>query len=153
MAQDVVMDAVQAHFEHVNWRATAGVCHVDDAFMWTCHVDGRTYTGPDGYAAYLDNWRRAFPDCWYEVQSFAVSGAVVVCQLMLRGVHRGLLETSFGLIAATGKPVDLPICEIYRTCGARLAAIESYFDLSTLVRQLGRCPSYRLPPLEMLTMN
>lgn len=153
MAQDTVMEAVQAHFEHVNWRATAGVCHVDDAFLWTCHVDGQTYTGPDGYAAYLDNWRRAFPDCWYEVQSFAVAGAVVICQLILRGVHRGLLETSFGLIAATGKPVDLPVCEIYRTSGGRLVAIESYFDLGTLVRQLGRCPSYSMPTVQNLLVN
>ena len=153
MANDTVMEAVQAHFEHVNWRATAGVCHVDDAFVWTCHVDGQTYAGPDGYAAYLDNWRRAFPDCWYEVQSFAVAGPVVICQMVLRGTHCGLLETSFGLIAATGKPVDLPVCEIYRTCGAQLVAIDSYFDLSTLVRQVGRCPDYRLPPTQMLLMN
>ena len=82
-----------------------------------------------------------------------MAGPVVVCQMVLRGTHRGLLETSFGLIAATGKPVDLPVCEIYRTCGAQLVAIESYFDLSTLVRQLGRCPDYRLPPLQMLLMN
>ena len=153
MVQDTAMEAVQAHFEHVNWRATAGVCHVDDAFVWTCHVDGRTYTGPDGYAAYLDNWRRAFPDCWYEVQSFAVAGPVVVCQMTMRGTHRSLLETAFGLIAATGKPIDLPLCEIFRTCGGRLVAIESYFDLATLVRQLGRCPEYRLQPLQMSLMN
>ena len=72
---------------------------------------------------------------------------------MLRGTHGGLLETTFGLIAATGKPVDLPVCEIYRTGGGRLVAIESYFDLGTLVRQLGRCPEYRLQPLQMSLMN
>ena len=87
------------------------------------------------------------------MQSFAVAGPVVICQLMLRGAHRGLLETTFGLIAATGKPIDLPLCEIFRTVGGRLIAIESYFDLATLVRQLGRCPEYRLQPLQMSLMN
>lgn len=154
MSAEMTMAAVEAHFEYVNWNSAAKrPGHVGEAFIWTCRAEDQVFRGPDGYAACLARWRRAFPGCWFEVQSFDVASTSIVCQLVLRGAHRGLLETSFGLIAATGKPVDLPICEIYRTCGARLAAIESYFDLSTLVRQLGRGPSYRLPSLEMLTIN
>ena len=154
MAVETTMAAVRAHFEYVNWNAAEnGLCHVGDTLVWTCRADGQVFHGPDGYAACLARWRRALPDCWFEVRSFDVAGATIVCQLVLRGVHRGLLETCFGLIPATGKPVDLPVCEIYRTCGAQLAAIDSYFDFSTLVRQLGRSPDYRLQPLQMLLMN
>lgn len=153
-ADQMAMAAVQAHFEHVNWGSAPGrLCHVDAAFVWTCHVDGQTCHGPDGYAAYLERWRRALPGCWCEVRAFAVAGEVVTCQMMLRGRHDGLLETCLGIIPATGKFVDLPVCEIFHTRHGRLTAIESYYDLSTLVRQLGRCPTYNMPTTQMLLMN
>ena len=169
MLQETTLGAVYTHFEGINW-GTLGthaqgsddprlppVAHVDDAFTWFHMADGATFCGPEGYVDLLRGWRSAFPDGWWEITALQptlqATGAGAICRSIFRGRHTGLLTTALGVLPGTGTEVALPMCDIFHTHQGRLLSIHSYFDLATLVRQLGRAPVAGLRPQHLFLVN
>lgn len=145
------LNVVQMHFEAINW---GGCCPthppVADLFFWQNHGFNEVLSGEKGYHQLLDRWRLAFPGGWMEIEHLSASDSRVVCEYLLRGKHSGPLCLPCGTVMPTQRQLALPICETFMVKNGRLAQIHTYFDQTTLLRQLGILPQnarQRIDPL------
>ncbi|MEQ5872737.1 ester cyclase [Sagittula sp. NFXS13] len=74
----------------------------------------------------------AFPDIHRELFSIDVSGDTVVVELAIRGT----LMTPSGPLAATGKVIDVPCCDVFRMKDGKIAAFHCYNASSIMQQQL-----------------
>jgi limonene-1,2-epoxide hydrolase len=61
----------------------------------------------------------------------------VILELTWRGTHTGPLETPNGSIAATGKSIEVRACTVCELEGEKTKAARQYFDMTTLLEQIG----------------
>jgi steroid delta-isomerase-like uncharacterized protein len=94
---------------------------------------GEIYDGPAGVAVLLEENRTAFPDFHFDVDAVHPSDAAVIVEGTFRGTHEG---TWRGL-PATGRHVEVPMAIIFRFEGQGLVGERVFFDLTTVLRQLG----------------
>ncbi len=80
----------------------------------------------------------AFSDAEVEVRTVAVDRerALGVVEWIFRGRHAGELLG----VAATGRRVELPMVGVYEIADESISRGRVYYDLATLMRQLGRLP-------------
>ena len=82
-------------------------------------------------------WAKAFPDSKATfVREFA-SGDTAVLELLWKGVHTGPLQTPTGTIPPSNKPIELPACQIVQVEGGKLKSAWHYFDMLTMLTQIG----------------
>lgn len=97
-----------------------------------------------GHGQVLDSWKgwaAALPDSRATIDAAHVAGAnTVVLELTWRGTHRGALQTPGGQIPATGKSIELRACQIVDVKDGKVQAVRHYFDMATLLAQLGVGP-------------
>jgi steroid delta-isomerase-like uncharacterized protein len=98
------------------------------------NISPRPFVGPKAVAArYLQQWR-GFPDFKVRVRRIVVEGPnYVVTENEWRGTHRGPF---FG-IPPTGKRARVRACVLWEFRGRRLRAETVYFDLATVLTQIG----------------
>jgi steroid delta-isomerase-like uncharacterized protein len=98
------------------------------------NISPRPFVGPKAVAdRYLQQWR-GFPDFKVRVRRLVVEGSnYVVTENEWRGTHRGPF---FG-IPPTGKRVRVRACVLWEFRGRRLRAETVYFDLATVLTQIG----------------
>ncbi len=82
-------------------------------------------------------WAAAFPDSKATFGEAYVSGNTVILELTWRGTHTGPLRTATGEIPATGKPIAMRSCQIIDIADGKTQHIRQYFDMATLMTQLG----------------
>jgi steroid delta-isomerase-like uncharacterized protein len=98
----------------------------------------RKVTGADQTIELWKGWAQAFPDSKGTFQgSHVVNDGTVVLELTWKGTHKGPLQTPTGAIAATGKPIEVRACAIVEIAGERARLQRHYFDMATLLRQIG----------------
>jgi steroid delta-isomerase-like uncharacterized protein len=100
----------------------------------------RRLDNPDDGVEVAKAWMRAFPDLKAEVKELIVSGDAAVVELVWRGTHTGQLTAPFGTIGATSKRAEVPAMMLLRFDGDRIGEVRHYFDLLTLLAQLGIAP-------------
>ena len=89
----------------------------------------------------FQGWANAFPDSKATfIREFA-SGDTAVLELAWKGVHTGPLQTPTGAIPASNKPIELPACEVFRVEGEKIKSSSHYFDMLTLLTQIGAMQS------------
>jgi steroid delta-isomerase-like uncharacterized protein len=99
---------------------------------------GRKTSGADAAIEAWKGWAQAFPDSKGTFQGArAAEDGTVVLELTWKGTHQGPLQTPMGPIAATGKPIEVRACAIVEVAGEKARAQRHYFDMATLLRQLG----------------
>ena len=98
---------------------------------------GQTFPGPEGVRRYQQSWATAFPDARVEVTHVIAAEDGAVVEFTGRGTHTGPLAGPQGEIPATGRPVEIRFCDVYEIRGGKIARQRTYFDLATLMRQLG----------------
>jgi steroid delta-isomerase-like uncharacterized protein len=76
---------------------------------------------------------KAFPDIHYGVNRMISSGDTVVLECTLTGTHQNDLMG----IAPTERRIELPAAFVIDTTGEKVRKWTSYFDVTTLMRQLG----------------
>jgi steroid delta-isomerase-like uncharacterized protein len=98
------------------------------------NISPRPFVGPKAVAdRYLQQWR-GFPDFKVRVRRIVAEGArYVVTENEWRGTHRGPF---FGF-APTGKRARVRACVLWEFRGSRLRAETVYFDLATVLTQVG----------------
>ena len=98
------------------------------------NISPRPFVGPKAVAdRYLQQWR-GFPDFKVRVRRIVVEGPnYVVTENEWRGTHRGPF---FG-IPPTGKRARVRACVLWKFRGRRLRAETVYFDLATVLTQIG----------------
>jgi steroid delta-isomerase-like uncharacterized protein len=107
-------------------------------FVYEEVATGRKVTGRDATIDLWKSWAEAFPDSkgTYRAVHVADTGTVVL-ELNWKGTHRGPLHTPSGPIAATGKLIDVPACAVVEVGDEKARTQRHYFDMTTLLRQLG----------------
>jgi ketosteroid isomerase-like protein len=101
---------------------------------------GVTYrgpSGPTGLGKTVEVYAAAFPDMHRELYRFFNSGDVVIVELALQGTHKGPLLTPMGTIAATGKRMDAPCCDVFRIVNGKIQSFNCYPSGTVIFAQLG----------------
>jgi hypothetical protein len=60
-----------------------------------------------------------------------------ILELVWKGAHTGPLQTPAGIISASSKPVEFPACQITRVAGTKVKHASHYFDMLTMLTQIG----------------
>lgn len=129
------VETVRAQHEAFNRRDWKGLRKLiaDDCVF----VDalGETHKGPDAFVdGYSKPWCEAFSDARVTDAKFHDAGDTVVTEFVGRGTNDGAL----GPMPATGRPVELPYCEIFHLNGqGKICGGRAYFDQVGLLVQLG----------------
>ncbi len=113
---------------------------------WVDMATGVTFNGPDGFRQYMQGWATAFPESQVEVRRVRTGHDFAVVEFTGRGTHTGPLTTPTGTIPPTNRQVEAPFCEIYEIADGKIAGGVTYYDVATLMRQLGLMPESAAAP-------
>jgi steroid delta-isomerase-like uncharacterized protein len=130
-------------FNEHNFDAMAALC--DQGVKYTDMVTGQTYEGSAGFLQSSQRWIGAFPDGRVEIVNQLAAGDAVVTEFVGHGTHEGPLEMRSGSIPATHKPVELSCCEVLRFRDGKVVVGRMYYDVLTLLHQLGVAPALGRP--------
>ena len=108
---------------------------------WVLIPLGETYRGLEGFREVLQNWNTAFPDAKTPISSLIIAEDGAADEFTYQGTHTGPLAVSGGPIPPTGRRVDFEVCHTMQIRDGKFAAIRTYFDSATLMRQLGVLPA------------
>ena len=98
---------------------------------------GRNVRGIADILSAFKGWATAFPDSKGKILDEYVSDTTVVLELEWTGTHSGPLQTPNGNIPPTGKTIKVRACEVFQFTGEKILNARHYFDMATLLRQLG----------------
>jgi steroid delta-isomerase-like uncharacterized protein len=123
--------ALDQAFNYRDWEAAHAMIADDCVFV---DGTGQRHEGPEAFAQqYFKPWVDAFSDARRTEVSYYDAGDTVVVELVGRGTNDG----DFGPMAATGRRVELPYCEIYHfDADGKVDSGHAYYDLNGLLAQL-----------------
>ena len=110
---------------------------VTNDFEFRMIPTGQDFHGPDGIRQYLAVWADGFPESAATITDVIAGDQKAVVEFTGRGVHSGTLKTPMGDIAPTGNRVELEFCDVWEIVDDKLRRGRTYFDLASLMRQLG----------------
>jgi steroid delta-isomerase-like uncharacterized protein len=94
---------------------------------------GEVYDGDEEVWRYYREGRAAFPDQRNELIALHHADDAVIAEFWLRGTHDG----SFRGLPATGRSFECRMTAFFLFEGDRLVCERVYFDVGTIMRQLG----------------
>ena len=100
----------------------------------------RRVQGPDAIVELSKGWRKAFPDSKGTITKVVEGPDTVVLEITWEGTHHGELASKMGPIPATHKRVKIPAVQVISFKGDKVSATKHYFDLMTLLAQIGKLP-------------
>jgi steroid delta-isomerase-like uncharacterized protein len=122
-------------YNQKDWNAVAAVlgaaCVYDEV---------ATHRRVQGVNDIMDAWRgwaTALPDSNASLDRVSVSGNTVTLEITWRGTHRGPLQTPTGALPASGRKMDIRACQVVDVADGKVQAVRHYFDMATLLQQLG----------------
>ena len=138
MSVDEMLTAAKASLEAYNakdWDAARASMAEDCVYD-----EAATHLRAEGVGAIIDAWKgwaTAIPDSKATIESsYAIDGGAVL-ELTWRGTQTGPMMGPEGEIPATGKSFEMRSCQIIEMQGDRAVSIRHYFDLATMMSQLG----------------
>jgi steroid delta-isomerase-like uncharacterized protein len=111
---------------------------ITDDFAYDEVATRRKVQDADQAVSLWKGWAAAFPDSKASFDNTLVCGQTAVLELTWRGTHTGLLQTPDGSLAPTGKRIEIRACAALEVAGDRVRAQRHYFDMATLMEQLGQ---------------
>lgn len=117
-----------------------GLAALADDAVWTNLPTGDTFHGPAEFRRNYEQWATAFPDGRCEDVHVIGSDDYAVVEFIGRGTNTGPLATPQGEVPATGHKVEIPFCDVHRIEDGKITNGRSYFDMATMMRQLGLLP-------------
>jgi len=112
-----------------------------DAYRKLIHPE-YSYTGPDGKeitggpdvaVGVAQLYAKAFPDATLEVRRAYEHGDVSVAEMFAKGTHGGDLMG----VPATGKPVEITICNVVELREGKIYREREYMDMFSMLLQIG----------------
>lgn len=94
-------------------------------------------SGVEGYLQMVHAWASSFPDGFCDIISISASEDGAVCEFIGKGTQTGPLMSTDGTIMPTGNKVEVPFCEVMKIKNEKVVSLNSYFDSSTMMHQLG----------------
>ena len=99
---------------------------------------GRRLEGHNDILPAWKAWATAFPDSHATFERELASDNTVTLELRWRGTHKGPLNLPSGTVEPTGKAMDMRACQVIEVAAnGRTGSIRHYFDIATMLRQLG----------------
>jgi steroid delta-isomerase-like uncharacterized protein len=90
---------------------------------------------------YLEGFLDAFPDLNFKLMKKIADGDMVAITWTATGTHTGPMRTpTGGMIPPTGKKGVVNGCTTYEFIGGKVASSATYWDMATLLMQLGLMP-------------
>ncbi len=93
--------------------------------------------GKEGFHAFFMGFANAFPDINIKHRNIVANGDGVAVEFGATGTHNGPLMTPGGAVPASGRKVELNVCEVHTWRNGKLARIVNYQDAVSLLTQLG----------------
>jgi steroid delta-isomerase-like uncharacterized protein len=125
----IVMEHMTAENAHEFERCIDAFSHPRYEIIAT----GEVWDGHDGVNALLLQNITAFPDFAFDPQSIQHGDDAVFVEGRFRGTHLG----DWRGLPATGRKIDFPLIIVFVFDGPRMICERTYFDLGTILRQLG----------------
>jgi steroid delta-isomerase-like uncharacterized protein len=122
-------------YSEKDWEAARAALTPD--FVYDEVPTGRRVEGVEQVLEVWGGWAEAFPDSRSTIHAEHVSGDAVVLELTWNGTHTGPLRTPDGEIPPTGRKVEFRACQILEVVDDRTSTMRHYFDMATMLRQLG----------------
>jgi len=138
MNQQSVIDAAKAPliaYNNKDWKAFKATVTPD--FTYDEVGTRRKTRGAEETIKLFQGWEAALPDSKAVFDRAFVSDNHVILEVTWRGTHKGTLETPDGPIAPTGKSIDVRACQIIEVAGGKAKSCRQYFDMATMMQQLG----------------
>jgi steroid delta-isomerase-like uncharacterized protein len=98
---------------------------------------GQRFAGREGARRFMQQWLDAFPDAKCLVTNVVAAGDVVAVEYRGQGTNTGPLATPQGPIPPTGKRAEVAMCDVLEFSSGRIARQRTYYDVGSLLRQLG----------------
>ena len=131
---EIAKAAITAYNEK-DWDKTRALLAADA--LYDEKATNRRLEGAGQVIEAFQGWANAFPDSKATfIREFA-SGDTAVLELVWKGVHTGPLQTPTGVIPASNKPIEMPACEVFRVECEKIKSSSHYFDMLTLLKQIG----------------
>jgi predicted ester cyclase len=86
---------------------------------------------------HAEAFANGFSDAHIEPTHFVAQGDWVVAEFTGTGTHDGPFRTPAGDLAPTSRRGELQLCELFRFQHGKVVEARSYFDVASLLRQLG----------------
>lgn len=138
-----IFGKLQKAFLQGDWKTYKQL--LSDRPIYEEEATGRRVTGADEIINAIEPWRRAFPDLDQKVKEIIATGDALVAEVEWSGTHKGPLAGPFGTIPATNRYGKTPAVMVVRFDGERVREMRHYFDLLTLLRQIGVAPQIGAP--------
>jgi steroid delta-isomerase-like uncharacterized protein len=130
-----IAKATVTAYNEKNWNEMRDLLTADA--VYDEKATSRRLEGSGQIIEALQGWAQAFPDSKGTFIREFISNDSVVLELVWKGVHTGPLQTPTGAIPASNKPIEVPACEIFRVEGGKVRSATHYFDMLTLLNQIG----------------
>jgi steroid delta-isomerase-like uncharacterized protein len=128
---------VEAYNEK-NWPKLRSVVTPD--FVYEEVATQRRLEGLDAVVAFWQGWAKAFPDSRATFDEEYLTEGAVVLEVTWSGTHSGLLDLPGGPVKPTNRPIRLKGCQVVGLRNGKAQSIRHYFDIATLLQQLGMLP-------------
>lgn len=110
---------------------------------WRDMPTGETWRGPNGFKQSLQRWLTAFPDSKCDITNVVCAGDWCTVEFTGRGTNTGAMAGPTGEMPPTGRYVEVPFCDVIEIKNGKVARGHSYFDMATMMQQLGLMPKSR----------
>ena len=131
---DVARESIEA-FNAGDWDRFRSL-HTEDV-VEDEHGTQRRIEGIDSLVESNRGWKQAFPDASGQITNAFESGDTATLEITWSGTHSGPLEMPDGELPATNKHIEVRACQVFRVVGDRIAEDRNYFDMATMLQQLG----------------
>ncbi len=98
----------------------------------------RKLEGVEAVVEALKGWKEAFPDVKGTIGNAMSTGNTAILEVSWTGTHTGPLQGPTGTIAATGKQQTTRSGWVLDFDGGKLKQSRHYFDMLSLMQQLGQ---------------
>jgi steroid delta-isomerase-like uncharacterized protein len=122
-------------YNEKNWDKARGT--LVEKSIYDEKATGRRLQGIDQIIEAWQGWAKAFPDSMATFVGEYISGDTAVLELVWKGVHTGPLQMPTGTIPPSNKPIEMPACQVVKIEGGKVKSVNHYFDLATMLRQIG----------------
>jgi len=131
-------EAVEA-FSTGDWERMRTTLAPDAVWEQVCTED--RLEGPDAIVELNRAWKQAFSDARGTVTNAFCADDTAVLEVTYQGTHDGDLQTPRGAIPPSGRQASVRAALVVRVADGRITEARQYFDLLTILGQIGAAPS------------
>lgn len=137
-----MLDIVKRHlaaFSSANWADYRATLAPDAVYEEVPNLE--RVVGVENCVGAAQRWKTAFPDLKATIMRGYSAGERVIVELDWEGTHAGPLHGAFGTLAPTQRKGRVPALNLFTVKQGKIVEIRNYFDVLTLLAQLGAAPS------------